>query len=110
MKLSTEKIGDVIVVTVLTEVLDASNAEEFKIATAPILEKNNKVVFEISQIKFMDSSGCGTLLSYLRQLKSSNGNLKLCGVQEPIRMLFELVRINRIIEIFDTKEEAVKSF
>lgn len=110
MKLSTEKIGEVTVVTVLTEVLDASNAEEFKIATAPILEKNNKVVFEISQIKFMDSSGCGTLLSFLRQLKSSNGNLKLCGVQEPVRMLFELVRIDRIIEIFDTKEEAVKAF
>ncbi len=110
MKLSTEKIGDVTVVTVLTEVLDASNTEEFKVAAAPILEGTTKVVFEISQIKFMDSSGCGVLLSHLRQLKSSNGNLKLCRVQEPVRTLFELVRIDRIIEIFDTKEEAVKSF
>ena len=110
MKLSTEKIDDVIVVTVLTEVLDASNAEEFKTAIAPILEENNKVVFEISQIKFMDSSGCGTLLSFLRQLKTSSGTLKLCRAQEPVRTLFELVRIDRIIEIFDTKEEAVKSF
>ncbi len=110
MKLSTEKIGDVTVVTVLTDVLDASNAEEFKITAAPILEENNKIVFEMSQIKFMDSSGCGTLLSYLRQLKSSNGNLKLCRVQEAVRVLFELVRIDRIIKIFDTKEEAIKSF
>ncbi len=110
MKLSTEKIGDVVVVTVLTEVLDASNTEEFKADIAPILEENTHVVFEMSQIKFMDSSGCGTLLSCLRRLKNSNGDLKLCRVQEPVRTLFELVRIDRIIEIFDTKEETVKSF
>ena len=110
MKLSTEKIGDVVIVSVLTEVLDASNTEDFKTDIAPILEKNAHVIFEMSQIKFMDSSGCGTLLSCLRRLKSSNGNLKLCRVQEPVRTLFELVRIDRIIEIFDTEEEAIKSF
>ena len=110
MELSTEKIGDVTVVSVLTEVLDASNTEEFKTGFASILNENNKLVFEMSHVKLIDSSGCGTLLYCQKQLNKLNGALKLCGVQETVRTLFELIRIDRVIDIFDSKEEALKAF
>ena len=110
MELSTEKIGDVTVVSVLTEVLDASNTEEFKTGFASILNESNKLIFEMSHVKLIDSSGCGTLLYCQKQLNKLNGALKLCGVQETVRTLFELVRIDRVIDIFDSKEEAVKAF
>ena len=110
MELSTEKIGDVTVVSVLTEVLDASNTEEFKTGFASILNESNKLVFEMSHVKFIDSSGCGTLLYCQKQLNKLNGALKLCGVQETVRTLFELIRIDRVIDIFDSKEEALKAF
>lgn len=110
MELSTEKIGDVTVVSVLTEVLDASNTEEFKTGFASILNESNKLVFEMSHVKLIDSSGCGTLLYCQKQLNKLNGALKLCGVQETVRTLFELIRINRVIDIFDSKEEALKAF
>ncbi|OEU69180.1 MAG: anti-anti-sigma factor [Desulfobacterales bacterium S5133MH16] len=110
MEFATEKIGDITVVNLPTDVLDASNTEEFKTAIAPVIEKNKKILFEMSKVKFIDSSGCGVLLSCLRQLNGLGGTLKLCGVQESIRTLFDLVRMHRIIEVFDTKKEAVKSF
>ena len=110
MELSTEKIGDVTVVSVLTEVLDASNTEEFKTGFASILNESNKLVFEMSHVKLIDSSGCGTLLYCQKQLNKLNGALKLCGVQETVRTLFELVRMDRVIDIFDSKEEALKAF
>jgi len=110
MELSTEKIGDVTVVSVLTEVLDAGNTEEFKTGFASILNESNKLIFEMSHVKLIDSSGCGTLLYCQKQLNKLNGALKLCGVQETVRTLFELVRIDRVIDIFDSKEEALKAF
>ena len=110
MELSTEKIGDVTVVSVLTEVLDASNTEEFKTGFASILNESNKLIFEMSHVKLIDSSGCGTLLYCQKQLNKLNGALKLCGVQETVRTLFELIRIDRVIDIFDSKEEALKAF
>jgi len=110
MELSTEKTGDITVVKLLTDVLDASNTEEFKTAIAPVLETSKKILFEMSHVKFIDSSGCGILLYCLRQLNSFGGTLKLCEAQESVRTLFELVRMHRIIEIFETKEEAIKSF
>lgn len=110
MELSTEKISDIIVVGVLTEVLDAGNTEEFKTGCASIINESNKIVFEMSRVKFIDSSGCGTLLFCQKQLSKLGGDLKLCGVQESVRSLFELVRMDRILDIFNTKEEAVESF
>jgi anti-sigma B factor antagonist len=110
MELGTEKIGDITVVKLPTDVLDASNTEEFKTAITPVLETSKKILFEMSQVKFIDSSGCGILLYCLRLLNSSGATLKLYGVQESVRTLFDLVRMHRIIEVFDTKEEAIKSF
>ena len=110
MEFNEEKIEDVTVVELKTDVLDANNAKEFKAGISPILEKNQKVVFDMSQVGFLDSSGCGTILSCLRQLNSAGGDLKMYGLQNPVRSLFELIRMHRIIEIFNAKEEAVKSF
>ena len=110
MELSTEEIGDITVVAVLTEVLDAGNTDELKAGFASILNESNKVVIEMSRVKFIDSSGCGTLLFCQKQLSKLGGDLKLCGVQETVRTVFELVRMDRVIDIFDSKEEAVKAF
>ncbi|MBC8393082.1 MAG: STAS domain-containing protein [Deltaproteobacteria bacterium] len=110
MEFNTEIIDDVTVVELKTDVLDANNAREFKESISPVLENNQKVVFDMSQVGFLDSSGCGTILSCLRQLNSAGGDLKMYGLQKPVRTLFELIRMHRIIEIFNTKEEAVKSF
>ncbi|MEA3416513.1 MAG: STAS domain-containing protein [Thermodesulfobacteriota bacterium] len=110
MELSTEKIGDVTVVSVLTEVLDASNTEEFKTGFTSILNESNKLIFEMSNVKFIDSSGCGALLYCQKQLNKLNGGLKLCAVQETVRTLFELIRIDRVIDIFDSKQEALRAF
>ncbi|MBC8199391.1 MAG: STAS domain-containing protein, partial [Desulfobacteraceae bacterium] len=93
-----------------TEVLDAGNTDEFKTGFASIAEESKKILLELSRVRFIDSSGCGSLLSCLRQAKSSGGDLKICRVQETVRTVFELVRMDRVIDIFESREEAVKAF
>ena len=110
MELTVQKIGDVAVVTLLGEILDASNSKEFKQDIAPVLEANPKLVFDMSQLQFVDSSGLGSILSCLRQLNAVGGDLKLSGMSKPVRALFELVRMHRIFDIFNTKEEAASTF
>ena len=110
MDMSIEKMGDVTVVILPGERLDASDAKEFKRDIAPVLEAHSKVVFDMSQLRFVDSSGLGAILSCLRQLNAAGGDLKLCGLSKPVRALFELVRMHRVFNIFNTKEEAVSAF
>jgi anti-sigma B factor antagonist len=100
MKLSTEDVGQVTVVVLDIDILDAGNAKEFKADMSPILEKSSKVVFDMSSVNFLDSSGCGALF----------GDMKLFGVTKPVRTLFELIRMHRIVEMYDTKEAALASF
>jgi anti-sigma B factor antagonist len=110
MELTVDRIGNVTVVQVPVENLDASNTKEFKRQVSPLLEAKGKLVFDMAKVKFVDSSGLGALLSCLRQVNAEGGDLKICGLTKQVRVIFELVRMHRIFEIFNTREEAAKAY
>jgi anti-sigma B factor antagonist len=110
MEITVDKIGEVAVVAVPVEELDAGNTAEFKRDIAPALEANTKVVLDLSKLRFLDSSGLGSFLSCLRKLNSNGGDLKLCGMSPQVRTVIELVRMHRIFDIYGTKEDAVRAF
>lgn len=110
MEITIENLEGVAVGVVPVEELDASNAAEFKRDIAPVLAANTRLVLDLSQMRFIDSSGLGAMLSCLRQLTAKGGDLKLCGLSKQVRALFELVRMHRIFDIYPTREDAVKAF
>jgi anti-sigma B factor antagonist len=107
MGLKTEKANDVTVVSFEEENLDASNVRDFKCDIGPILQETEKLVVDMSALRFVDSSGLGALLSCLRQLTSKGGKLVVSSLAKPVRTLFELVRLERVFDIAPNKEEAV---
>ena len=109
MELATEKLGDVTIVVLPGEQLDAGNAKEFKRDILPVLEPCSKVVFDLRELRFVDSSGLGAILSCLRQLNAKGGDLKLCEMTKPVRALFELVRMHKIFDIYVTRGEALRA-
>jgi anti-sigma B factor antagonist len=112
MSVPTEKIhhGDVIVVTVPFEKLDMSTVSEFKRWFAPIASRSKRVVLDLETVLFVDSSGLGALLSALRELTAVEGDLKLCQVQRRVRVMFELVRMDRVLSLHETREDALAAF
>ncbi|MBZ5600750.1 MAG: STAS domain-containing protein [Acidobacteriia bacterium] len=110
MEIPIEKVGGVAVATVPVDELDASNSGEFKRDIGPVLQLQPRVVFDLGQLRFVDSSGLGAMLSCLRQLTAKGGDLKLCSMSKQVRALFELVRMHRIFEIYNTRQDAVQAF
>jgi anti-sigma B factor antagonist len=110
MKLLQEKQNNVMVVTLSGDVLDASVTSDFKREMTPVLQTEYRVVFDMSNIQFVDSSGVGAILSCLRTLNAEGGDLKICALTKPVRALFELVRMHKIFDIFGSREEAIASF
>jgi anti-sigma B factor antagonist len=110
MELQAEMIRDVVVVTLPVEELDASNAGELKRDIAALLDAHTHVVFDLVRLRFVDSSGLGSFLSCLRKLNAKGGDLKLCRVARPVRTVFELVRLQRVLDIYDTRDDAVAAF
>lgn len=110
MDLETEKSGDVTVLTPNADYLDASNVEDFKRDMAPIVEANSQLLINMTPIQFLDSSGLGALLSCMRRMNTAGGDLKLFGLTEAVRGTFRMTRMHRIFDIFDTRDQAEKSF
>ena len=108
-ELTTEQIADITIVVLPGEQLDAGNAKEFKRDIAAVLEPCSKVVFDLRELRFVDSSGLGAILSCLRQLNAKGGDLKLCEMTKPVRALFELVRMHKIFDIYVTRGEALRA-
>ena len=110
MQPTIETIGDVTIVAVNVKELDANNADVFRRALAPVLKDCRKLVLDLEQVQFVDSRGCGAILSCLKQISPAGGDLKLCQVNRPVRMVFDLIRMHSICEIVNTREEAVQAF
>lgn len=110
MQATCESVENVTVIHLPGESLDASNANSFKQKIMPAISGHTRVIFEMSNLKFVDSSGLGALLSCLRHLNANGGDLKLAGMQKPVQALFELVRMHRIFDLYETEEAALAAF
>ena len=101
-----EKDG-VRVLTLETEHLDALNSEEMKKKLIDSTNGAEKVIINLGNITFIDSSGLGVILTVFRHVKEQNSNMVLCSVKETVKILFKLVRLSHMIQIFDSESEAM---
>lgn len=65
------------------------------------------VAADFSAVKYIDSSGLATLVEFVRDTKAFGGRLALFGLQPKVRMVFELVRLNELFTIADSKDAAL---
>ena len=63
------------------------------------------VVFDLSKMTHIDSSGIGALVQVLQKAKSNGGSVTLAALQEGPRMVFEITKVNRVFNIVDKVEE-----
>lgn len=110
MEVKLEQIGDVTVAEVCEESLAANNVQDFKSMMSDLSKPDAKIVLDMSCIKFVDSAAIGALLTCVKNTSLSKGALRLCNVTTQVRNLFELVRVHRFLQVFNTLDEAVRSF
>jgi anti-sigma B factor antagonist len=72
------------------------------------VEKKAPVLLtDFSGVGYIDSSGLATLVEYVRDAKSFDGKFALYALQPKVKMVFELVRLNELFTITDTRDEAL---
>lgn len=88
--------------------LDASIAESFKTYLFEQIEGGaTSMVIDLSLVRFMDSSGLGSLVAALKKL-TGQGSLKLAGAQPAVVDLFSLTSMDRLFTIAPSVAEAVE--
>ena len=93
--------------------LDIEVASEFRAMLLSLIEQGQRrLVVDLADVAFIDSSGLGALVSALKTLKRSDngGDVRLARVQAPVVSLLEIIRLNRVFTTYATVEQAVGSF
>jgi anti-sigma B factor antagonist len=73
-------------------------------------ENAAKVIVDLRKVHFIDSIGWGLLLSVLHQARRMGGHLKLLHMSEHLGTVFTLLTLERVFEVFDDEETALKSY
>src|ERR1700761_4895083 len=103
-------VDQTLIIELQGKALDAHTSKAFRGQVERCLDAQPRVVLDLSKLTFIDSSGLGALLSCLRQVSGSGGDLKLCSLSSPVRSVFQLVRMHRLFDIHNTREEAIRAF
>ncbi|HNB52902.1 MAG TPA: STAS domain-containing protein [Anaerolineales bacterium] len=69
-----------------------------------------QIVVNMEAVTFVDSTALSTLVSGMKRARQAEGDLRLCRLQQPVRMIFELTRLDKAFEIFPGEPEAIAAF
>lgn len=109
MLLSEARQGNVIVAALESDRLTGDVAGEFKSQLQSYFEQGNCIVIlDFSNVRFMDSSGLGVLVSTLKKVTNDSA-LIICGVGGVVASMFKLTRMDKVFRIFPTVKEAITS-
>jgi anti-sigma B factor antagonist len=75
-----------------------------------IKHKKEKVVINLKDVSYVDSSGLATLVEILKNLRSYGGKMKLTNLSAKVRGLFEITKLDKLFDIVGEEDEAVASF
>lgn len=107
MQFEAEKIDGILMLTPCDTIIDASSAADFKGQLVTwIQEGNHRILLDLSNIEFIDSSGLGAIISLLKLL-AGKGDISLCGIRDQVMSLFKLTRMDRIFRIYPSAAEAL---
>lgn len=110
MNLTIEKREDCVLARVQEPRFDAVAAPDFKNRMSGVLSGGQqRVVLDLSPVQFIDSSAIAALLSVVKSVPQGS-DLRLCGAQEQVRSVFRLTRLDKVIPLYETEEEALVSF
>ncbi|MBK8815858.1 MAG: STAS domain-containing protein [Methylococcaceae bacterium] len=110
MNLNLETINGFNVLIIKEERIDAHNSAELKDYLLKMIENGKiRILINLGNVRFIDSSGLGALLSGNKQIAVKSGKLALINIQKQVLSMFELTRLNRVFEIYADLNEALSS-
>lgn len=110
MDLNIIKKGDVAVIKVEGS-LDADSVAAFRQKMDSVFEKGTvKFAFDMSKLSFVDSMGLGSMISLLRRVRENKGDVKIFGLKNEVKDIFEITRLSKLFDIFASEEDVLKKF
>jgi len=108
--IKTEQLGSDAFVIALSGEVDLYTAPEFKQQLLEVVGRGGQeVVVDFSDTTFIDSTTLGVLVGGVKRLRPNGGRLSLVCSDRNITKIFEITGLNKVFDIYESREEAVES-
>ena len=103
---STEPLPDGVMMALQGDV-DLSRSPALRLELLNALDgKPKRLLVDLAEVSYMDSSGVATLVEALQHQRRSGGQMILCAMQPRVRSIFEIARLDSVFTIVDDTEQA----
>jgi|SRR5690348_7453153 len=101
MTFQTTKQGDVVVISVEGQLV-AGNRQQLREAVVAEIDRGERsFVIDFAEAGYVDSAGLGALVSLSKKIREASGSLRLTNLNEDLRTLFELTRLDTLFALDD---------
>jgi len=91
--------------------LDLTSASSLKDASKIVLEnESKKMILNMERVDFINSSGLGALVSILKEVRNSQGSMKLTNLAPYVKEIFDITQLTNIFDIFPDEKQALSSY
>lgn len=109
-EIKAERIEDIHFIQVQGEI-DAGSSIYLDDALKNALQQNEKkIIADLSGLEYISSAGLGVFISHLDEFKLQEVHLALFGINESVKQVFDILGLEKLLTIVETKEQAVDSF
>ena len=107
--IEVEKHEEAKVIRIIANNLHLMVVPEIKRATlAELKDKTKNIVFDLSKVEYVDSSGIGLIMGIRNQLMKTDGRVLLAGLSSPVLGALRLAHLDKIVTFHDDVEAALK--
>ncbi len=111
MHVELRKAKDVVIVDLKGKLTLGLGDQILRDTVDELLAENwKKILLNLSEVSFMDSAGVGELVAGLRTCKRFGASFKILNVNERVQSTLYIARLLPIFELFESEDEALKSF
>lgn len=111
IQVTNRQVGDVTVVDVAGRITLGEGASALRENIRELVAKGNKkILLNLSDVSYIDSSGIGELVSAYTTVTNQGGTLKLLGLTKRVKDLLQITKLYTVFEVFESEPIAVRSF
>lgn len=91
--------------------LDMASAPAFRERVKQLVESgSHRLIVDLGEVSFVDSSGLGAVIGGLKVARQAGGDLRIARANEQVKLVLELTSLNRLLQPYESLEEALEGF
>jgi anti-sigma B factor antagonist len=107
----TRQVGGVTIVDISGRIVLGEESAALRDLVCDLLGKGHKkILFNLADVNYIDSSGLGHLVSAFTSVRKQQGELKLLNLTNKVQDVMQITRLYTVFDIMDDEGAAVKSF